>query len=81
MRVTFDQDSVRRYSFTHGHAPRGRGGWAFELAFYNGKGGERKATYFTHDLRTFTEAKAGAMAHAKANAIPGTSHSVVAVLS
>lgn len=31
MKVTFDQDSVKHYEFTHGHKPRGFGNWAFDL--------------------------------------------------
>jgi hypothetical protein len=59
MAPKFDQDSVKDYTFTHGKAPKGIGGWLFGL----GRNGSwTEISYFG----TFTEAKKQAMREARA---------------
>lgn len=62
MKITFCKDSVQRYEYTHGRAPRGEGAWAFEAVYSDGDGSYTTEVYFTPCL-SFAKAKKYAADH------------------
>lgn len=59
------------YVFAHGHAPRGRGYWAFEFTTHDYMKGvpPKRETVFAPGERLYSDAKAWAIDYARTHAV------------